>query len=527
MASDMESDPASARLGQAGGPPAAASSAPGDGAASGPPGFSRELGLWSSTAIVMGTMIGSGIFIVSAQMSRQVQSPGLLLLAWVVTGFLTIAGALCYGELAAAMPHAGGQYVYLRDSLGSIFGFLYGWTLFVVIQTGTIAAVAIAFSKFLGVVAPWVSSTHWLFLWGQWGPVKLGFNTLELVAVGAIVLLTYFNSRGVKTGAWIQNVFTAAKILALIGVICLGLFVARNAGAVAANFHHFWSGMGWGHWHVFHANGRVMVASTLGVVFIAMVGSLFSSDSWNNITFTAGEVRNPRRNIPLSLVLGTGAVTVLYLLANFAYLNVLPLFGQPGAATTLGRGIQYAREDRVATAVMSVLYGHLGAVLMALAILVSCFGCVNGLILSGARVYYAMAKDRLFFRRIGDLHPKSRVPVFALWIQCIWASLLCLSGTYSQLLEYVMFAEFLFYILTIAGLFMLRWRRPDMPRPYRALAYPVLPALYLVGAVFFDLEILRVFPSYTGAGLLLVLIGVPVYFFWKLRSRRSLQTTTP
>ncbi|MGH9535389.1 MAG: APC family permease, partial [Terriglobales bacterium] len=467
------------------------------------------------------------IFIVSAQMSRQLQSPGLLLLAWLVTGFLTIAGALCYGELAAAMPHAGGQYVYLRESLGSIFGFLYGWTLFVVIQTGTIAAVAIAFSKFLGVVLPSVSGSRWLFLWGHWGPVSLGLNTQELVAVAAIVVLTYFNSRGVKTGAWIQNIFTAAKILALLAVIALGFFVARNAGAVVANFHHFWSGMGWGHWHVFRANGRTMVASTLGVVFIAMVGSLFSSDSWNNITFTAGEVRNPRRNIPLSLVVGTGAVTVLYLLANLAYLNVLPLFGQAGATTALGRGIQHASEDRVATAVMSVLFGHLGAVLMALAILISCFGCVNGLILSGARVYYAMAKDRLFFHRISQLHPRTRVPVFGLWIQAVWACLLCLSGTYNQLLEYVMFAEFLFYILTIAGLFLLRWRRPDMPRPYRALAYPVLPALYLVGAVFFDVEIFRVFPSYTGAGLLLVLIGVPVYFLWKLFGARRPQTTTP
>lgn len=522
MESEQESPPSGASAGLN---PNAAPSSPGSDAAQ--PTFARDLGLGSATAIVMGTMIGSGIFIVSVQMSRQLQSPGLLLLAWLVTGFLTIAGALCYGELAAAMPHAGGQYVYLRESLGSIFGFLYGWTLFVVIQTGTIAAVAIAFSKFLGVLFPWVAETRWLFLFGQWGPVKFGLNTMELVALGAIILLTYFNSRGVKTGAWIQNIFTAAKILALLAVIALGWFVARNAVAVAANFQHFWSGMGWGHWHVFQANGRTMVASTIGVIFIAMVGSLFSSDSWNNVTFTAGEIRDPRRNIPLSLVLGTGAVTALYLLANVAYLNVLPLWGHAGAATVLGRGIQHASEDRVATAVVSVAFGHIGAALMALAIMISCFGCVNGLILSGARVYYAMAKDRLFFRRIAELHPRSRVPVFGLWVQAVWACLLCLSGTYNQLLEYVMFAEFVFYILTIAGLFFLRWRQPNLPRPYRTLAYPVLPALYLAGAVFFDWEILRVFPSYTGAGLLLVLIGVPVYFFWKLRSRSHPATTNP
>ncbi|MGH9542288.1 MAG: APC family permease [Terriglobales bacterium] len=491
-------------------------------------GFIRGLGLVSSTMIVMGSMIGSGIFIVSAEISRLVGTPGLLMTVWLLTGFMTLAGALCYGELAAAMPDAGGQYVYLRESLGPLFGFLYGWTSFLVIQTGTIAAVAIAFAKFLGEIIPWVSSSNWLFLWGHWGPVDFGVNTMELVAIASIVFLTYLNMRGVRTGAWVQNVFTAAKVLALAGLIVLGLFVARNITAVEANFRHFWSGrtefgtiFGWSAHNLYRTvNGHTVMVSTVTLVFIALVGSLFSSDAWNNITFTAGEVKNPRRNIPLSLALGTGIVTILYLLANLAYLNVLPLVGSPTATTVLGRGIQYAAEDRVGTAMVSVLLGHGGAALMAIAILISCFGCTNGLILAGARVYYAMAKDGLFFRRAGELHPRRRVPTLALVVQGGWAALLCLSGTYNQLLEYVMFAVFLFYILTILGLFLLRWKKPELPRPYRAIAYPVLPALYLAAAIFFDVQLLRFLPQYTGAGLSIVLIGVPVFYVWRRTQKR-------
>ena len=491
-------------------------------------GFIRGLGLVSSTMIVMGSMIGSGIFIVSAEISRLVGTPGLLMTVWLLTGFMTLAGALCYGELAAAMPDAGGQYVYLRESLGPLFGFLYGWTSFLVIQTGTIAAVAIAFAKFLGEIIPWVSSSHWLFLWGHWGPVDFGVNTMELVAIASIVFLTYLNMRGVRTGAWVQNVFTAAKVLALAGLIVLGLFLARNITAVEANFRHFWSGrtefgpiFGWSAHNLYRTvNGHTVMVSTVTLVFIALVGSLFSSDAWNNITFTAGEVKNPRRNIPLSLALGTGIVTILYLLANLAYLNVLPLVGSPTATTVLGRGIQYAAEDRVGTAMVSVLLGHGGAALMAIAILISCFGCTNGLILAGARVYYAMAKDGLFFRRAGELHPRRRVPTLALVVQGGWAALLCLSGTYNQLLEYVMFAVFLFYILTILGLFLLRWKQPELPRPYRAIAYPVLPALYLAAAIFFDVQLLRFLPQYTGAGLSIVLIGVPVFYVWRRAQKK-------
>ena len=495
-------------------------------------GFVRGLGLVSSTMIVMGSMIGSGIFIVSAEISRLVGTPGLLMTVWLLTGFMTLAGALCYGELAAAMPAAGGQYVYLRESLGPLFGFLYGWTLFLVIQTGTIAAVAIAFAKFTGELLPWVSSSHWLFLWGHWGPVDFGVNTLELVAIGSIALLTYLNMRGVRTGAWVQNVFTAAKVLALAGLILIGLFIARNATAVAANFHNFWSGRtefgpvtGWSLHNLYRTvSGHTVMVSTLTLVFIALVGSLFSSDAWNNITFTAGEVKNPRRNIPLSLALGTAIVTILYLLANLAYLNVLPLVGSSSATSVIGRGIQYASEDRVATAMVSVVLGHGGAVLMAIAILISCFGCTNGLILAGARVYYAMARDRLFFQRVGELHSRRRVPTMGLVVQGIWAALLCLSGTYNQLLEYVMFSVFLFYILTILGLFVLRWKRPEMPRPYRAFAYPVLPILYLAAAICFDVQLLRFLPPYTGAGLLLVLVGVHVFYWWRYLGRG---TVTP
>lgn len=470
----------------------------------------KALGLTSSTAIVMGIMIGSGIFVVSPQISRQVGSPAMLMMVWTITGIMTMMGALCYGELAAAMPQAGGQYVYLRESLGPLFGFLYGWTSFVVIQTGTIAAVCMAFAKYLGVLQPgWVSESHWLFHFGNIGPVQLGLNTEEAVAIAVIVFLTWLNGRGVKAGAWVQNVFTFAKIAALVVLICIGLLVARNAGAIAANFSHFWSQFWAGLWSSGRYNltgetgGSLVSTATIVAVFAAMVGSLFSSDSWNNITFTAGEVENPRRNLPLSLALGTITVTVIYLLTNLAYLSVLRFADIAGAP-----------EDRVASAMLGVLYGHTGAVLIAAAILISTFGCTNGLILAGARIYYAMAKDGLFFKRVAHLN-QNRVPGRGLWIQGLWACLLCLSGTYTQLLNYVMFAVFLFYILTIAGLFILRIKQPTLPRPYKVIGYPVLPAVYIALAVFFDVVVLWVFPQYAGGGLLLVLLGVPVFYIWR------------
>ncbi|MGH9416577.1 MAG: APC family permease [Terriglobales bacterium] len=474
------------------------------------PGTAKTLGLTSATMIVMGIMIGSGIFVVSPQIARTVNTPGALMLVWVITGIMTMMGALCYGELAAAMPQAGGQYVFLRESLGPLFGFLYGWTSFVVIQTGTIAAVCMAFAKYLGVLYPnAVSESHWLFHWGAIGPVQLGLNSEEVVAIAVIVFLTWLNGRGVKAGAWVQNVFTFAKIAALVGLILLGLVVARHADAIAANFAHFWSEF----WGGLFGHGTYNLTGGIGLgtvstaaivaVFAAQVGSLFSSDSWNNVTFAAGEIKEPGRNLPLALALGTIFVTAIYLLANLAYLTVLPF-----------NAIAHAPEDRVASAMLGVIYGHSGAVLIAVAILISTFGCTNGLILAGARVYYAMAKDGLFFQRVAHLN-KNRVPGRGLWFQGIWACLLCLSGTYTQLLNYVMFAEFLFYILTIAGLFILRAKRPAMPRPYKVIAYPVLPAVYMLLAAFFDVVVLWVFPQYSGSGLLLVLLGVPVFFIWR------------
>ena len=475
----------------------------------------------------MGSMIGSGIFIVSADIARMTDSPALLIGAWLVTGFLTITGALAYGELAAMMPHAGGQYVYLRESLGPLWGFLYGWTLFLVIQTGTIAAVGVAFGKFLGFFFPSVSSSNWiLHLWKvppiPIGPMVLGnmdvgLNTQNLAAILVVVFLSVLNIFGVRTGAAVQNVFTFAKTAALLGLVLLGLFVGRNATAIAANFgSNFWSNAGWSALHPVQVGigGPMAMVGMLTILAVSQVGSLFSSDAWNNVTFTAGEVRDPQRNLPLSLALGTGAVILLYVLANVVYLNVLPLHGDAQGTTILARGIQFASEDRVATAVMQQIFGPAGAGIMAIAIMISCFGCDNGLILAGARVYYAMARDRLFFRRAGELHPKYRTPAHSLFMQCLWTCILCVSGSYSQLLDYIIFAVLVFYILTIAGLFVLRVKRPDVPRPYRAVGYPVLPAVYILMAVFIDVVLLRYKPQYTWPGLIIVLLGIPVYFVW-------------
>jgi APA family basic amino acid/polyamine antiporter len=486
------------------------------------PQFVQGMGLFSATAIVMGSMIGSGIFIVSADMSRTLQSPALLIAAWLVTAAMTIIGALSYGELAAMMPKAGGQYVYLREALGPIWGFLYGWTLFLVIQTGTIAAVGVAFGKFLGVFFPSVSAANWIW---HVGSGNIGLNTANLAAIAVITLLTVLNTFGVKLGAAVQNLFTSAKVLALMAVVAVGL-VAKNAAALAANFgagwHAFWAGSGLrmthpitvgSFWPGTHDASAVVGALT--VVAVVQVGSLFSSDAWNNVTFTAGEIENPRRNLPLSLALGTGVVLLLYVLCNFVYLSVLPLAGDAHAGTIVGRGIQYAAQDRVATAVMEQAFGGAGAKLMAGAILISTFGCVNGMLLAGARVYYAMSRDGLFFQSVGKLSEKSGVPVNSLWVQWGWTCLLCLSGSYGQLLDYVIFAVLIFYILTIAGLFVLRRTRPDAVRPYKAFGYPVLPALYIVMAAWISVVLLRYKPQYTWPGLILVLLGVPVYLLWK------------
>jgi APA family basic amino acid/polyamine antiporter len=472
--------------------------------------FKRELHLLDSTMIVIGSMIGSGIFIVSADIARTVGSPAYLLLVWLITGLVTVVAALSYGELAGMMPHAGGQYVYLREAYNPLTGFLYGWTLFLVIQTGTIAAVAVAFAKFTGVLVPWFSEQRVLiWIWG------LRISAAQVLAILSVAMLTFLNSRGLQVGKLVQDTFTLTKTIALLGLILLGIFIGRNATAIAANLADLWHAS-WTHL----SERKILFTESLSglkllvAIGVAMVGSLFASDAWNNITFTAGEVVNPRRTIPLSLALGTATVTLLYILANFAYLLVLPLQGMPDAADIPGRGIQFAVNDRVGTAAASMIFGEPALIIMALFIMVSTFGCNNGLILAGARVYYAMARDGLFFQRVGTLN-KNAVPGVALIVQGAWASVLCLSGTYSDLLDYVIFAVLVFYVLTVIGIFVLRKRKPDAERPYKAFGYPVLPAVYVVTAVAICLDLLVYKPNYTWPGVVIVLLGIPVYFVWK------------
>jgi APA family basic amino acid/polyamine antiporter len=490
---------------------------------------------------VIGSMIGSGIFIVSADIARVVDSPALLIAAWLITMAMTIIGALSYGELAAMMPRAGGQYVYLREALGPLWGFLYGWTLFLVIQTGTIAAVGVAFAKFLGVFYPSVAGDRWLLHMGHvpafhvqvpggdmvLGNMEIGLNTANLVAIAIIVLLTFVNLFGVKLGAFVQDVFTAAKALALAGLVLLGVFLARTHEAIAANFgphwQNFWANAGP---HALHpvqvgVGGPIAYVGIFTVLAVVQVGSLFSADAWNNVTFTAGEIKNPKRNLPLSLVLGTGLVLTLYLLANFIYLMALPLHGDPHGATLLARGIQYAQDDRVGTAVLEQIFHSAGAKLMAAAILLSTFGCVNGMILAGARVYYAMSRDGLFFKGIGKLSPRYKTPIASLIVQAVWSCLLCLSGSYGQLLDFTMFAALLFYIATIGGLFVLRVKRPHADRPYKAFGYPVLPAVYILMAAWICIVLLRYKPQYTWPGLAIVLLGVPAYWLLQRQNRSS------
>lgn len=493
----------------------------------------KGLGLTSATTLVMGSMIGSGIFIVSADIARLTDSPALLIAAWLITGFMTVTGALAYGELAAMMPRAGGQYVYLRESLGPLWGFLYGWTMFLVIQTGTIAAVGVAFGKFLGYFFPAVSSSNWILHLGKVPPIHVGpmvlgnmdvgLNTQNLAGIVIVILLTAVNVFGVKTGALVQNIFTIAKTAAVIGLVILGFVIGRNAEAVVANFGNFWRNFSFDATFPVQVgvDGPTALVGVLTILAVAQVGSLFSSDAWNNVTFTAGEVKNPQRNLPLSLALGTGSVILLYVLANFVYLNVLPLDGTAAGTTVMERGIKYAAEDRVGTAVMQQMFGGTGGALMAIAILVSTFGCCNGLILAGARVYYAMAKDGLFFNSVAKLHPTYKTPAVSLVVQGVWTCLLCLSGSYGQLLDYIIFAVLVFYILTIGGLFVLRVKRPDAERPYKAIGYPVLPAIYIVMALFIDVVLLRYKPQYTWPGLIIVLLGIPVYLLWHRNANRT------
>ena len=474
-------------------------------------GMKRELGLLDSTMIVAGSMIGSGIFIVTADIARSVGSPGYILLIWLVTGIITLIAALSYGELAGMMPKAGGQYIYLREAYNPLVGFLFGWTVFMVIQTGVIAAVAIAFAKFTGVLIPeYISDTIVLADLGF-----LQFTSQQLLAILLIVFLTYINLQGVRNAKIIQTTFTLAKIISLLGLIVLGVYFGLNSEALVLNLENFWQPFK----VTGNPDGTVTTEALSGIVLwgaigAAMVGSLFSSDAWNNITYTAGEVKDPQRNIPLSLFFGTLIVTLLYVLANVAYLMLLPVMGTPGGGDVMSRGIMFATDDRVATAAIATIFGTAAVIIMAILIMISTFGCNNGLILSGARLYYAMAKDGVFFKKAGTLN-KNDVPGFALIIQGIWASLLCLSGTYGDLLDYCTFSSLLFYMITIIGLFILRRTRPDAHRPYKAVGYPVLPALYilLAGAICVVLLIYK--PTTCGRGLLIVLLGLPVYFLWK------------
>lgn len=455
-------------------------------------GFVKGLGLTDATTLVMGSMIGSGIFIVSADVARLVKSPALLIICWLLAALLTIIAALSYGELAAMMPHAGGQYVYLREAFGRLWGFLFGWTMFVVIQTGTIAAVAVAFAKYTGVFFPSISASNYLI-----GSGKVGLSTQQLLGIAVIVILTAVNTRGIRTGALVQNIFTFAKVASLLGLAVLGFLLGRNPHAIAFNFGHFW-------------DGASFSFAAVALVGTAMVGPLFSSDSWNNVTFAAAEVRNPKRNLPLALGLGVGVVSALYVACNVVYMMVLTL-----------PQIQAAPEDRVATAVVSVMFGPVATQIMAGAIMVSTFGCLNGIILSGARVYFTMAHDNLFFKKAGELNPATHAPNWALWMQCLWAVLLTLSGQYGDLLDYVIFAVLLFYMLTIGGLFRLRRTRPELERPYRAVGYPFLPAAYIVMAGLIEILLLVNKPAFTVRGLVLVLLGVPVYFLWQRKTPGS------
>lgn len=474
--------------------------------------FRRTVTLLDATMVVAGIMIGSGIFIVSADIARNVGSAGWLLVVWLITGAITLIGALSYGELAGMFPQAGGQYVYLRQAYNPLIAFLYGWTFFLVIQTGSIAAVAVAFAKFTAVIVPAFSETNVLLQYGG-----LTISMAHVLAIGVIVLLTWLNTRGIRIGTLVQNVFTFGKIGSLIILIVLA-FIGYNERAINLNWATFWDAQ-----TVSVGSDSVVsttVLSGMGLIValaVAQVGSLFSSDGWNNITFAAGEVVRPQRTIPMALALGTIIVTVLYLLVNVAYVVTLPVRGIPRGDTPLEQGIQFANADRVGAAAAEIMFPGIGAVLMAVLIMISTFGCNNGMILAGARCYYAMARDGLFFKSIGRLNTAG-TPATALWVQGLWASLLCVSGRYSDLLDYVVFAVLLFYILTVAGIFILRQRKPELPRPVKAVGYPLLPVLYIVAAAFICIVLLIEKPNYTYPGLFIVLAGVPVYYLWRRRS---------
>lgn len=470
--------------------------------------FKQSLSLFDATMIVAGSMIGSGIFIVTAEMSRQLGSPGYILLEWIASAVITLIAALSYGELAGMMPKAGGQYVYLKEAYNPLIGFLYGWTCFTVIQTGFIAAVGVAFAKFTAIFFPALGTDHILL---DAGFLKISAG--QLFAIAVIILITFINTRGIEYGKLVQGIFTSTKLLALAVLVIVGLYIAFNGHFIAANFHNMWQAS------TVTSAGEVIrnplsgiaLLATLGV---AMVSPLFSSDAWNNVTFISAEIKKPGRNIPLALLIGTLMVSVLYILTNITYFCILPLHGSPGGTNVINQGIAFAKDDRVATAVVSVMLGSGAAYVMAALIMISTFGCNNGIVLSGARLYYAMAKDKLFFRQAMKLNSK-RVPAISLVFQCIWASVLCLSGTYGDLLDYIIIASLLFYALTISGIFILRKKKPDAERPYKVFAYPVLPALYVIAALAISIDMLIEIPKTTWPGIIIVIIGIPFYYIMK------------
>jgi APA family basic amino acid/polyamine antiporter len=472
----------------------------------------KRVTLFDGVSIVAGAMIGSGIFIVTADIARSVGSPGWLMMVWLITGVITIIGALSYGELAAMMPSVGGQYVYLRESYHPLIGFLFGWTTFLVIQCGSIAAVAVGFAKFSGVIFPWISDSNVLFTVSS-----LNVTSTQLVAIGLIVFLTWLNTRGIVTGKTVQNIFTSTKVIALLGFIVVGLLFTHGVNNLTANKEVFWQASRIGEGGaVIPIAGFALVAA----IGTALVGSLFASDAWYNVTYISGEVINPKRTVPLSLLFGTLLVSGLYLLTNFVYIRILPLHGTPGGVDAIAQGIQFAADDRVATSAMSVIIGDYAAIVMAIFVMISTFGCNQIMILAGPRVYYAMAVDGLFFKRVGSLNVRG-VPAFALIVQGVWSVLLCLSGTYGNLLDYVIFAVLLFFALTILAIFILRTKRPDIPRPYKAFGYPYIPALYILTTLLIMVILLIYKPNYTFPGLGIVLLGIPVFYLWKKFNKTS------
>jgi APA family basic amino acid/polyamine antiporter len=464
--------------------------------------FKPSLSAFDATMIVAGSMIGSGIFIVSADITRNVGSAGWLVAVWLLTGFMTLTAALSYGELSAMFPKAGGQYVYLKESYNPLLGFLYGWSFFSVIQTGTIAAVGVAFSKFAGYFFPSLEMTDANIL------MQIGFLKIypaQILSIATIILLTYINTKGVQGGKMIQSTFTITKLASLFGLIGFGFLLASKASIWDANWANAWEMK-----TIASDNSTAPIfgVAILGAIAASMVGSIFSSDAWNNVTFIAGEIKNPKRNIGLSLFLGTLIVTVIYISANLMYLSVLPL-----------NEIANAPADRVAVAASNVIFGNIGTYVIAVMIMISTFGCNNGLILAGARVYYTMAQDGLFFKKAGTLN-KHAVPAWALWAQCIVAGLLCLSGRYGDLLDMVSFIVVIFYILTIIGIFILRKKRPELERPYKAFGYPVLPAIYILMGTCFCVLLIIYKPNFTWPGLIITLLGVPLYYL-ALRNQKT------